>query len=65
MSDNIWVLVATLNYDEQMTDDNFSLSDGATLTQDELGTGKSQMDAVDMYALPRFLGRAMVQGPPM
>ena len=34
--------------DEQLTDDNFTLSNGATLTQDELETGKSQMDAVDI-----------------
>ena len=31
--------------DEPMTDDNFTLSDGATLTQDEPETGISQMDA--------------------
>ena len=34
--------------DEPMTDDNFTLSDGATLTQDEPETGISQMDAADI-----------------
>ena len=34
--------------DEPMTDDNFTLSDGATPTQDEPGTGISQMDAADI-----------------
>ena len=34
--------------EEPMTDDNFTLSDGATPAQDEPETGISQMDAADI-----------------
>ena len=34
--------------DEPMTDDNFTLSDGTTPTQDEPETGISQLDAADI-----------------
>ena len=40
--------IATETHDEPMTDDNFTLSDGATPTQDEPETGISQMDAADI-----------------
>ena len=40
--------VAIKPHDEQMTDDNFTLSDGATPVRDEPGTGISQMDAADI-----------------
>ena len=39
---------ATETHDEPITDDNFTLSDGTTPTQDEPETGISQMDAADM-----------------
>ena len=40
--------IVTETPDEPMTDDNFTLSDGATPTQDEPETGISQMDAADI-----------------
>ena len=40
--------IITETPDEPMTDDNFTLSDGATPTQDEPETGISQMDAADI-----------------
>ena len=40
--------IVTETPDEPMTDDNFTLSDGATPTQDEPGTGIFQMDAADI-----------------
>ena len=40
--------ITTETHDEPMTDDNFTLSDGTTLTQDEPETGISQMDAADI-----------------
>ena len=40
--------IITETPDEPMTDDNFTLSDGATPTQDEPKTGISQMDAADI-----------------
>ena len=40
--------VAIKPNDEPMTDDNFTLSDGATPVRDEPETGISQMDAADI-----------------
>ena len=40
--------IVTETHDEPMTDDNFTLSDGTTPTQDEPETGISQMDAADI-----------------
>ena len=42
------ISITTETQDEPMTDDNFTLSDGTTLTQDEPETGISQMDAADI-----------------
>ena len=40
--------IVTETPDEPMTDDNFTLSDSASHTQDEPETGISQMDAADI-----------------
>ena len=40
--------IVTETHDEPMTDDNFTLSDGTTPTQEEPETGISQMDAADI-----------------